>query len=106
MSPDHDVTQRLRQRATDFAGLDARVRFAFDDGGAVLIDATSTPPAVTEDDGGGTAEADCTIRLSRETLEQLLDGALGPTWAYTTGRLKVEGSLGVAMKLASRLEGD
>lgn len=101
MSPDH-VSQRLRQRATDFAGLDARVRFAFDDGGAVLIDATSTPPAVTEDDGA--AEADCTIRLSRETLEQLLDGALGPTWAYTTGQLKVEGSLGVAMKLASRLE--
>ena len=104
MSPDH-VTQRLRQRATDFAGLDARVRFAFDDGDAVLIDATSTPPAVTEDDGG-MAEADCTIRLSRETLEQLLDGALGPTWAYTTGKLKVEGSLGVAMKLAWRLEGD
>ena len=102
MSPDH-VSQRLRQRATDFAGLDARVRFAFDDGGAVLIDATSTPPAVAEDDGG-MAEADCTIRLSRETLEQLLDGALGPTWAYTTGQLKVEGSLGVAMKLASRLE--
>ena len=50
------------------------------------------------------AEVGCTIRLSPATLDQLLDGALSPTWAYTTGKLKVEGSLGVAMKLAARLE--
>ncbi len=96
------MIHRLRQRGTDFAGLGARVKFDIEDEGAVLIDATSAPPVIGA--GNGDGGADCTIRLSRETLEQLLDGALGPMWAYTTGRLKVEGSLGVAMKLASRLE--
>jgi putative sterol carrier protein len=95
------VIDRLRRRAADFAGLDARIKFVLEDEGAVLIDATSMPPVIAAGNGG---EADCTIRLSRATLEQLLDGGLGPMWAYTTGRLKVEGSLGVAMKLASRLE--
>jgi putative sterol carrier protein len=38
-------------------------------------------------------------------LVQLIDGRLSPTLAYTLGQIKVEGSLGVAMKLASLLEG-
>jgi putative sterol carrier protein len=50
------------------------------------------------------AEADCTIRLSEDRLAQLIDGRLSPTLAYTLGQIKVEGSLGVAMKLASLLE--
>jgi putative sterol carrier protein len=66
----------------------------------VLIDATETPAKVSNDDG----EADCTIRLSQDRLEQLIDGRMSPTLAYTLGQIKVDGSLGVAMKLASLLE--
>ena len=47
--------------------------------------------------------ADTTIRISEDNLEKLLTGALDPTLAYMTGKLKVEGSLGVAMKLTSLL---
>jgi putative sterol carrier protein len=39
-----------------------------------------------------------------DRLSQLLDGRLSPTLAYTLGQIKVEGSLGVAMKLANLLE--
>jgi putative sterol carrier protein len=67
----------------------------------VFVDATATPPTLSNDD----AEADCTIRLSEDRLAQLIDGRLSPTLAYTLGQIKVEGSLGVAMKLASLLEG-
>ena len=37
-------------------------------------------------------------------MGRLLDGQLDPTWAFTTGKLKVEGSMGLAMKLAGLLE--
>lgn len=47
--------------------------------------------------------ADTTIQISEENLEKLLSGTLDPTLAYMTGKLKVEGSLGVAMKLTTLL---
>jgi putative sterol carrier protein len=37
-------------------------------------------------------------------MQQLIDGRLSPTLAYTLGQIKIDGSLGVAMKLASMLE--
>ena len=101
MSLEH-VIDRLRRREADFAGRGYRVVFDVEDEGAVLVDGTTAPPEIRESGAGD--EVDCTIRLSPATLDQLLDGALSPTWAYTTGKLKVEGSLGVAMKLAARLE--
>jgi putative sterol carrier protein len=65
------------------------------------LGATAIPPTLSNDD----AEADCTIRLSEDRLSQLIEGRLSPTLAYTLGQIKVEGSLGVAMKLAGLLEG-
>lgn len=99
MSLDH-VVDLLRRNGANFTDLDARIKFLVEGEGPVMLDAKATPPAITQEDG----EADCTIQLSPETLEQLLGGALSPTWAYTTGRLKIEGSLGVALKFASKLD--
>ena len=46
----------------------------------------------------------CTIRLSIADMQKLITGGLNPTLAYTLGKLKVDGSLGYAMKLASVLD--
>ncbi len=94
------VTEAFRKRALEFGELSARVKFDLGDEGIVVVDAKTTPPAVSNDD----EEVDCTIRLSLENLEKLLEGSLNPTLAYTLGKLKVEGSLGVAMKVASLLD--
>ena len=94
------ATDQIRAQLPQLAALGYKVKFVLDDGGVVFIDATETPPALSNED----AEADCTIRLSAERLAQLIDGRLSPTLAYTLGQIKVEGSLGVAMKLASLLE--
>lgn len=94
------VTESLTRRAVDFTGLDALVKFDFGGDGQLCVDARETPPVITREDG----EADCTIRLSIHDFEKLMAGALNPTLAYTMGRLKVDGSLGLAMKLAARLE--
>ena len=39
--------------------------------------------------------------LSDQDLQKLMAGNLDPTLAYMTGKLKVEGSMGVALKLTS-----
>ena len=95
------VTDRLRARLPEFAPLEARVKFALEEGGVILIDAAVRPPTLSHDD----ADAECTIRISEARLEKLIDGELSPTLAYTLGQLKVEGSLGVAMRLAGLLDG-
>jgi putative sterol carrier protein len=94
------ITDRMRAQLPQLASLGYRVKFAIDGEGVVLVDATRTPPTLSNEDG----EADCTIRLSQDRLQQLIDGRMSPTLAYTLGQIKVDGSLGVAMKLASLLE--
>ncbi len=58
----------------------------------VVDDGTVT---VTE----GAGEADCTISASEETLVKIAKGEASPTTAYMTGKLKVAGDMGAALKL-------
>jgi putative sterol carrier protein len=90
----------IRGHLMQFAGLGYKVKFAFDEGGALLLDGTQTPPTLTEEDG----EADCTISASLDNAMKLIDGQLNPMMAYTLGKLRIEGSVGVALKMASMLE--
>ncbi|MFQ6018718.1 MAG: SCP2 sterol-binding domain-containing protein, partial [Kiloniellaceae bacterium] len=91
------ITARLEARKAELAGLNARVLFDLGEDGTIAVDATAAPPVI----GRGTAEPDCTIRLSAENMAKLIEGALNPTLAYSLGKLKVEGSMGIAMKLAA-----
>jgi len=59
---------------------------------------------VRVDDGSvdvieGAEPADATISASAETFEKLAKGQQNPTTAYMTGKLKVKGDMGAAMKL-------
>jgi putative sterol carrier protein len=47
----------------------------------------------------GTSDADCTISASEETLQKIVNGEQNATTAYMTGKLKVKGDMGAAMKL-------
>jgi putative sterol carrier protein len=47
----------------------------------------------------GTADVDCTISGSQETFEKLVAGEQNPTTAYMTGKIKIKGDMGAAMKL-------
>ena len=96
----NQITDQIRAQLPQLASLGYKVKFALDGGAVILIDASQVPATLSNEDG----EADCTIRLSEDRLQQLLDGRMSPTLAYTLGQIKVEGSLGVAMKLASLLE--
>ena len=46
-------------------------------------------------------ETDCTIGISMENLQAMLDGELNGVSAFMSGKIKVEGDMSVAMKLQS-----
>jgi putative sterol carrier protein len=52
---------------------------------------------VTVTQGGG--DADVTITTSEETFQKIVAGEQNPTSAYMTGKLKIKGDMGAAMKL-------
>jgi putative sterol carrier protein len=53
--------------------------------------------AVSVTEGAG--DADCTIAASEETLVKIANGEANPTTAYMTGKLKISGDMGAALKL-------
>ncbi len=94
------LTDQVKAQTLQLASLGYKVKFDVEDEGMILVDGTVNPVAVSNDND----EADCTIALTPGNMEKLIAGDLSPTLAYTLGQIKVDGSLGVAMKLASLLE--
>ena len=99
--PLDSLTDQLKTQAAMNPPLGYRVKFDLGEDGVLVWDGTVTPPEIATVDGGG--EADTVLRLSLDDLGKLLSGTLDPTLAYMTGKLKIQGSTGVAMKLAAML---
>lgn len=77
------------------ADFDGTAKFDIEGEGAVMID-SSGARAADED-------ADVTLMADAETFKEILDGETNPTSAFMTGKLKVDGDMGMAMKLAAVL---
>ena len=99
--PLDSLTEQLKTQAAMNPPLGYRVVFDLGEDGLLLWDGTVTPAeiGVPEND----AEPDTVLRLSVDDMGKLLQGTLDPTLAYMTGKLKISGSTGVAMKLAAML---
>ena len=50
------------------------------------------------------SDADCILKIKKANLEKLIAGKLDPMLAFTMGKLKIKGSMGVAAKLSSMLD--
>ncbi len=48
-------------------------------------------------------EADVTMTANADTFQDILAGTLNPTMAFMSGKLKLDGDMGTAMKLGSAL---
>jgi putative sterol carrier protein len=77
------------------AGLTASYRFEIDGSGTWTVDVDDGKVTVTENG----ADADVTISSSSETFLKIASGEQNPTAAYMSGKLKVKGDMGQAMKL-------
>ena len=90
-----------------FEGLPSRVTpdriegmnntYVFDIEGAGAWTVAIADGTVTVTDGVG--EGDCTFSTSEENFEKIVAGEQNPTTAYMTGKLKIKGDMGAAMKL-------
>lgn len=94
------LAARLRETAALNPPLGYKVLFDLEGLGELWWDGTESPAVVATSAGG---EADTVLKVSAENAEKLLAGTLDPTMAFMMGKLKVEGSKGVAMKVASLL---
>lgn len=76
-------------------GFDAVAKFVIPGEGAIMVDASGVH--------AGDDAADVTLTASAEAFQAMFDGEMSPTVAFMTGKLKVDGSMGLAMKLAGLL---
>ena len=74
---------------------DGTAKFDIEGEGAVMIDQNGAR-AADED-------ADVTLSADAETFQSILEGETNPTSAFMTGKLKIDGDMGMAMKLAAVL---
>ncbi len=71
--------------------------YVFDIEGAGTWTVKVADGGVTVD--GGDAGGDCTIAASAETFEKVVKGEQNATAAYMSGKLKIKGDMGAAMRL-------
>ena len=76
-------------------GFEGTAKFVIEGEGAVFIDASGARAA--------DEEADVTLTAEAEVFRAILDGEMNPTAAFMTGKLSVEGNMGLAMQLGSVL---
>jgi putative sterol carrier protein len=95
------VTEKVRQKLAMSPSLNAKVKFDIVDLGFIFVDGTQNPPAIHNDD----QEADLVLSTKPEIFEGLMNGTQDPNIAFMMGKIKIKGSMGLAMKLNSILEG-
>ena len=74
---------------------DGSAKFEIEGQGSVIIDASGV--RVSDD------ETEVTLSANLETFQEILEGDLDSTAAFMTGRLKLDGDMSTAMRLASVL---
>jgi putative sterol carrier protein len=77
------------------AGMNNTYVFEVEDAGTWTVKVVDGSVEVSE----GAEDADCTISASEETFSKIIAGESNATSAYMTGKLKIAGDIGAALKL-------
>jgi putative sterol carrier protein len=96
-----DILESVKQKLPQLRGLNAVVAFDCGEDGHIVIDGTGPEPEISGDD---ISDADCILKIKKANLEKMIAGKLDPMLAFTMGKLKIKGSMGVAAKLSSMLD--
>lgn len=92
-----DIAEKLQSR---LEGFNHTAKFDFEEDGIIFVDATQSPPSISKNDD----DAEVTLTTSLETFGKILKGDQDPNIAFMMGKLKVRGSMGLALKLNGLLE--
>ncbi len=92
------ILEKLNKQAGNISPIGARVKFVLDEH-TIFVDGTGEANVVSNSD----AEADCVISTTLDTFNKLKSGELNAMMAVMTGKVKIKGDMGIAMKLQSLL---
>jgi len=95
MSDTIDAAVKALNEKMDGSGFDGSAKFVIEGEGAILIDQSGARE--------GDDDADVTLTADAETFRAILDGDMNPTAAFMTGKLSVDGDMGLAMQLGTVL---
>ncbi|PCJ99474.1 MAG: SCP-2 sterol transfer family protein [Zetaproteobacteria bacterium] len=94
-----NIENEIRKKLSYAPEIGAKIKLDFGDGGLLFIDGTQNPAVLSHDD----ADADTTFVCSLDLFKAIIDGTQDPTMAFMTGKLKIQGSMGYAMKISALL---
>lgn len=94
-----DIDSALSSNTEVIEGVNAVYEFVLDNDGA-----TETYQLVLNGENsyaaqGNDKEADCTLTMSGADFKDMVEGNLNGTKAFMSGRLKIKGNMGLALKL-------
>lgn len=97
------ITQKLQARPEKVSNIKAVYEFNLTDDpttGIWTVDLSGAAPAVNQ---GSSGKPDCTVSIATKHLSDIVEGKLNPQMAFMTGKLKVKGNMGLALKLGAIL---
>ena len=92
------VFDQLKERVEKVDSINGTLKFVVDDN-TIYIDGTGDKNTITPED----KDADCTISVSSDILKQMRDGEINPMMAVMSGKVKISGDMGLAMKAQTLL---
>lgn len=91
-----NIMNAIQEKAVGVAPLGSTIKFDFGEK-QLFLDGTGEANKVSMEN----KEAACTVKISEDNFKKLIGGDLNPMSALMTGKLKIKGDMGVAMKLQS-----
>ena len=102
----NEIVEKTRERAktADISGIDflaVQINLTGPDGGVFYLEAKNGNVSVEPYEY---IDRSCAITLEPANFLKLAEGKLDPVFAYTTGKLKVDGDLGKALEFSKLLK--
>ncbi len=96
------IAKRLKERPEDAKGIGVPVAINLtgEDAGRWIIDCSTNPAEVRAD---AVTKAQMTITMDGADFAKMASGELNPQMAFLAGKVKVDGNLGLAIKLGQLL---
>tara|TARA_Y100001936_G_C15432179_1_gene339964 strand:- start:165 stop:458 length:294 start_codon:yes stop_codon:yes gene_type:complete len=90
------IFNELQDKANEADAIGGTIKFVIDDT-VVFVDGTGSKNLVSNSN----EDADCTISTTATALKDMQSGDLNPMTAVMSGKVKISGDMGLAMKVQS-----
>ena len=92
------IAQKLKDKPETSKAVNSIYEFNItgENGGVWTVDLTQEPGVVTP---GTTGQAKCTVTATTGDFMNIVSGKMNPQMAFMSGKLKIKGDMGLAMKL-------